>query len=77
LSYVVGVYRGEVIAQRSPTKLALFVAVFPQRIAGPIVRYKALAPPLDSRRVDIEGFAEGARRKTFQHWAREEGSHSQ
>jgi alginate O-acetyltransferase complex protein AlgI len=62
LSYVVDVYRGDAAAQQSPTKLALFVALFPQLIAGPIVRYRALAPQLDVRTVRLEDFAEGARR---------------
>jgi alginate O-acetyltransferase complex protein AlgI len=59
---VVDVYRGDAPAQQSPTKLALFVALFPQLIAGPIVRYRSLAPQLDTRMVGLEDFAEGARR---------------
>ena len=39
LSYVLDLYMGKVNVQRNPFKLALYVALFPQLIAGPIVRY--------------------------------------
>ncbi len=46
LSYIVDVYRGE-SAQRNPINLAMYIAMFPQLIAGPIVRYKDVAPRLN------------------------------
>ena len=46
LSYTVDVYRGEK-AQRNPINLAAYIAMFPQLIAGPIVRYKDVAPQLE------------------------------
>ena len=45
LSYTVDVYRGEK-AQKNPINLATYIAMFPQLIAGPIVRYKDIAPEL-------------------------------
>ncbi|MCA8923022.1 MAG: MBOAT family protein, partial [Planctomycetes bacterium] len=62
LSYVIDVYRGVVPAQRSPWKLALYVSLFPQLIAGPIVRYADLAAELDARSVTTADVAAGARR---------------
>ena len=62
LSYVVDVYRGEVKAQRSLIDLAAYVAMFPQLIAGPIVRYADIAEQLTHREHTIEGAALGARR---------------
>ncbi len=46
LSYTVDVYRGEK-AQKNPINLATYIAMFPQLIAGPIVRYKDVAPQLE------------------------------
>lgn len=46
LSYTVDIYRGE-IAQKNPINLATYIAMFPQLIAGPIVRYKDIAPQLE------------------------------
>jgi len=65
ISYLIDVRRGSHPPQRNPVRLALFIALFPQLIAGPIVRYKELADQLVHRVVDIEGFAEGLRRFTI------------
>ncbi|MBL7938448.1 MAG: MBOAT family protein [Flavobacteriales bacterium] len=62
LSYVIDVYRREVPAQRKPGHIALYIALFPQLIAGPIVRYQDVAAEIDERRMDVKGFAIGARR---------------
>ena len=62
LSYVVDVYRGEVKAQRSFIDLAAYVAMFPQLIAGPIVRYSDVAAQLADRRTTLSDLALGARR---------------
>ena len=62
ISYVVDVYRGDARAQRQPGHVALFKALFPQLIAGPIVRYPDVAHEIEDRHVDIEAFARGARR---------------
>lgn len=62
ISYVVDVYRGEVKAQRSPFKLLLFVSLFHQLVAGPIVRYSDIAEEIEHREVTAEGFSEGVNR---------------
>ena len=62
LSYVIDVYRGDVAAQRSFIDLAAYVAMFPQLIAGPIVRYADIAPQLKHRTHTLSDAAYGARR---------------
>lgn len=62
ISYVVDVYRGRVKAQKSFLKLATYVSLFPQLIAGPIVRYETIEKELDNRTSNFENFAYGVRR---------------
>ena len=62
LSYVVDVYRGDVPAQKSFLKLGTYIAMCPQLIAGPIVRYAEIAPQLDERETTFEDIAAGAGR---------------
>ena len=62
ISYVVDSYRGKVKAQKSFLKLATYVSLFPQLIAGPIVRYETIEKELDSRTSNFEDFAYGVRR---------------
>lgn len=62
LSYTVDVYRGNVAAQKNPIDLAAYVALFPQLIAGPIVRYSDVAEQLKSRTYTLEKTVLGARR---------------
>ncbi len=62
ISYVVDVARGEVAAQRDLVRYGTFKALFPQLIAGPIVRYREVADALVARRVTIADFAAGAER---------------
>jgi len=62
ISYVVDVYRGKVKAQKSFLKLATYVSLFPQLIAGPIVRYETIEKELDNRTSNFENFAYGVRR---------------
>jgi len=62
LSYVVDVYRGEAPVQKNVVHLAAYVAMFPQLIAGPIVRYADIARELEQRTHSMENFALGARR---------------
>ncbi len=54
LSYNVDVYRGEVMPERNIINFAAFVTLFPQLIAGPIVRYSEVAPKLRERSVDTD-----------------------
>ncbi len=62
LSYNVDVYRGEVPAQRNPINLAAYIALFPQLIAGPIVRYSHIEKELQNRTHSFEKVALGVRR---------------
>lgn len=59
ISYVVDVYRGTVPAQKSLMKLGLYIAFFPQLIAGPIIRYSSVNEQIDDRKVTLEGFFSG------------------
>jgi alginate O-acetyltransferase complex protein AlgI len=65
LSYVIGVYRREVEAQRDPLVLGLYISLFPLTMAGPICRYRDLAPQLPEHPMSRAAFAEGARRFVF------------
>lgn len=62
MSYPIDVYRGDTRSQRSFIKFGTFVALFPQLIAGPIVRYKDVAAQLEERHVGLDSFALGIRR---------------
>lgn len=62
ITYVVDVYRGKARVQRSYANLLLYVSLFPQLIAGPIVRYTDIAEQLESRETTVEGFARGITR---------------
>lgn len=62
ISYLIDVYRNNNKAQKSYVDLALYVALFPQLIAGPIVRYKDIAEQLISRIQNIDKFKEGIER---------------
>ncbi len=62
LSYVVDVYRGDCKAQKDIYKLALFICLFPQLIAGPILKYHDVAEQIDSREVTFQKVDEGVKR---------------
>ena len=62
MSYTIDVYRGKVEANRNFIDFAMYVTLFPQLIAGPIVRYKDIAKDLKSRLVTSVVFAEGIER---------------
>ena len=65
LSYNVDVYRGDVPAQRNFIDLAAYIALFPQLIAGPIVRYSDVAAQLKERTHSWDKIAQGTRRFVF------------
>lgn len=65
LTYVVDVYKGGTPVQKSYLKFLCFVSMFPQLIAGPIVRYSEVAAALDKRTVRMRDFADGAVQFTF------------
>ena len=62
LSYTIDVYRGDVAYQKNPINLAAYVALFPQLIAGPIVRYIDVARELEHRTHSWDDIALGMRR---------------
>ena len=62
LSYTVDVYRGTAAVQKNPISFGAYVALFPQLIAGPIVRYVDVARELNDRKTDWEDAAAGLRR---------------
>lgn len=62
LSYTVDVWRGDVPAQRSFAKFLLYISLFPQLIAGPIVRYADVAGQIDARSFDAADAFYGATR---------------
>ena len=62
LSYTIDVYRGNVPAQKNPVSFGAYVALFPQLIAGPIVRYVDVARELNERQHSWEDFCLGLRR---------------
>ena len=62
LSYTIDVYRGEVPPQKNILSFGAYVAMFPQLIAGPIVRYSDIARQLENRTHSREEFFAGLRR---------------
>ena len=62
LSYVIDVYRGTVPPQRNLLQLATYVAMFPQLIAGPIVKYETVAQQIDHRKETWADFSAGCSR---------------
>ena len=62
MSYTIDVFRGDTKATRNFIDFACYVTMFPQLVAGPIVRYRDIAEQLVTRKVDTAGFAAGIRR---------------
>ncbi len=62
ISYIVDVYKGKVKVQKNLLKLATYISLFPQLIAGPIVRYESIEKELDDRKETFEDFSYGVRR---------------
>lgn len=62
LSYVIDVYREEVPAQKNLIYLATYITMFPQLIAGPIVRYRNIVTELECRKHSFDQTAQGIRR---------------
>ena len=65
LSYVIDVYRGDAPIQKNPLDTALYVALFPQLVAGPIVRYTTVMEEIAHREETLSEFAAGATRFCF------------
>lgn len=62
LSYVADVYRGEVGAQKNPIKFLMYVSMYHQLVAGPIVRYSDIAEEIDNRRITATEVSRGISR---------------
>ena len=65
LSYVIDVYRGDAPIQKNPLNVALYVALFPQLVAGPIVRYTTVMAEIAHREENLPEFASGVTRFCF------------
>lgn len=61
ISYIIDIYRGGV-AQKDIFKLALYISLFPQLIAGPIVKYHELSSQIDERKVSFNTISYGIKR---------------
>ncbi len=62
LSYIIDVYRGNVRVQKSPLKFALYITMFPQLVAGPIVKYADIEQQLTHRKVTLTKCGQGVER---------------
>ena len=65
LSYVIDVYRGTVPVQKNPLCTALYVAMFPQVMSGPIIRYSVIADKITQRSENLESVTSGLVRFAF------------
>ncbi len=65
MSYIIDIYRREVTPQKSLVDLGLYISLFPQLIAGPIVRYHDIAKELYARKFKLATCAYGVRRFLF------------
>ncbi|MBQ2254548.1 MAG: MBOAT family protein, partial [Clostridia bacterium] len=59
MSYVIDVYWENVAVQKSYSKLLLYISLFPQLVAGPIVRYSSIAEEIDDRRTTLTDLSDG------------------
>ncbi|MGN1310119.1 MAG: MBOAT family O-acyltransferase [Clostridia bacterium] len=62
ISYIVDLYKGKVKVQKNIISLALYISLFPQLIAGPIVRYETVCNELDNRKETLKDCASGLKR---------------
>ncbi len=60
ISYIADVYRGNIRAQKKYKNLLLYIAMFPQLIAGPIVRYTTVEHEIENRKITLSDLSEGA-----------------
>lgn len=65
ISYVVDVYRGDTQAQKNPAYYLLYLSLYPQLVAGPVVRYRDIAREIDCRETTAASFSEGLTRFLF------------
>ncbi len=62
MSYVIDVYRKEAHCQKNPLNVALYISLFPQLVAGPIVRYRDISEQINKRTISREDLAIGVKR---------------
>jgi len=62
ISYIIDVYRGEARVQKNVLKLAMYISLFPQLIAGPIVRYTTIEEQIENREYSFSKFSQGVKR---------------
>ena len=65
MSYTIDVYRNEAPAQKDIISLSTFVTLFPQLVAGPIVRYQTIEKELKFRKFNFSDFSNGVKRFTI------------
>ncbi len=65
LSYIIDLYRGKIKCQKNIISYAAYISMFPQLIAGPIVRYSDVAAELEQREINLTKFGEGFERFIF------------
>ena len=61
-NFIVDLYRRQVKVQKNPFYLGLYIAFFPQLIAGPIVRYNSIADQIKNRKLTFNKFSDGVNR---------------
>ena len=62
ISYIVDVYRKAALVKKNPLNLALYISLFPQLIAGPIIRYADVCKQIDNRKIDAKNVSYGIQR---------------
>ena len=65
MSYVIDVYRYDGKVQKNIFDLALYISLFPQLVAGPIVRYETVDNQISNRKHSMDKFADGVNRFIF------------
>lgn len=65
ISYIVDIYRGQGKALKNPLHMGVYISLFPQLVAGPIIRYHDVAEQLAKRRNTLDQFASGIERFVY------------
>lgn len=65
ISYLIDVNRGDIPAEKSLITLAAYITLFPQLIAGPIVRYSDVADDMKNRKINLKNLSDGIRRFVY------------
>lgn len=65
MSYIIDLYRKDIVVQKNIFKLALYISFFPQLIAGPIVKYHDIEKQIDERKESLDLFGQGIKRFVY------------